>query len=83
MKIHLPWQHESPKAPVEPGRPHAFVEINDPGIGAMAAATSARQGATGVNPGVIVTDNYLRKSRCGVPGCGRDRHDEMHAIPED
>ena len=81
MKFHLPWQHAAPGAPVEPGRPHAFVEINDPGIGAMAAATS-RQSAMGVNAGVIVTDNYVRKSRCGVPGCGRDRHDEMHAVPE-
>ena len=36
MKIPLPWGHDA-ESHAEPGRPHAFVEINDPGIGAMAS----------------------------------------------
>ena len=27
---------------------------------------------------VVTTDNFIRKSRCGVPGCGRDRTDQIH-----
>ena len=81
MKLHLPGQHEGPEVHAEPGKPHSFVVINDPGLGAMAASSSGRFG--GVPTAVVVTDNYVRKSRCGLAGCGRDRSDEIHAAPED
>jgi hypothetical protein len=65
----------------DPSRPHAFRQIDDPGMVAFAAGGG---GTTRWNPAaVIVTDNFIRKSRCGVPGCGRDRHDPIHeADPE-
>jgi hypothetical protein len=31
---------------------------------------------------VAVTDNYIRKSRCGLAGCGKERPDPIHAAPE-
>ncbi len=81
MKLHLPGRHSEPEAHAEPGKPHAFVVISDPGLGAMAASSAGRSG--GVNVGVVVTDNYIRKSRCGLAGCGRERSDEIHAASED
>ena len=80
MKLHLPGTRHQPEVHADPGRPHAFVVINDPGLGAMAAGSSARFG--GVPTAVVVTDNYVRKSHCGLAGCGRDRSDEIHAAPE-
>jgi hypothetical protein len=82
MKLHLPGRRQAPAAHVDPGRPHAFVAINDPGIGAMAAGSAGRR-ETAAFAAVAVADNLMRKSRCGVPGCGRDRSDDMHAVPQD
>jgi hypothetical protein len=83
MKLRLPGRHHQPEVHAEPGKPHAFVVINDPGLGAMAVGGAGRLGGGGVNTGVAVTDNYIRKSRCGLAGCGRSREDEIHAASED
>ncbi len=80
MKLHLPGRHHEPVVHADPGKPHAFVQINDPGLGAMAATTSTRVG--GIPTAVVVADNHIRKSLCGLAGCGRERHDEIHAAPE-
>lgn len=64
------------EAPVDPGRPHEFVEVSDPGMAAVSiGAAGGRLG--GISP-VTVVDNYVRKSRCGLAGCGRDRFDPLH-----
>jgi hypothetical protein len=81
MKLHLPGRHPEPAVHGEPGKPHAFVVINDPGMGAMAASTNMLVG--GSAPGVVMADNAIRKSRCGLAGCGRAREDEIHAAAED
>lgn len=83
MKLHLPGRNHEPAVHAEPGKPHAFVVINDPGMGALVAGGAGRQSAGGVNPGVAMTDNYIRKSHCGLAGCGRAREDEIHAAAED
>ncbi len=59
----------------DPGTPHHFRQIDDPGMGAMA---SAQWGRGQTIAGIAVTDNFIRKSRCGVPGCGRERSDPIH-----
>jgi hypothetical protein len=83
MMNQLP-DHHDPEPHAEPGEPHAFVEVNDPGIAAMASGGGGRStGGFGGVTSVAVTDNYLRKSRCGLPGCGRERPDPIHAAPED
>ena len=79
MKLGLPHHHHEDAAPVNPCQTHTFVEVNDAGIGAM--ASGAYGGRSGVNV-VAVTDNFIRKARCGVQGCGRERHDEIHSAPE-
>ncbi len=79
MKPHLPGHHDEVHA--EPGKPHAFVQINDPGLGAMSAGAGGR-GGWGISS-IAVTDNYIRKSHCGLAGCGKDRDDPIHAAPED
>jgi hypothetical protein len=84
MKLHLPGRsHPEPVVHAEPGKPHAFVRIDDPGMGVMAAGGAGRISGGGVNVGVALTDNHIRKSRCGLAGCGRERNDEIHAAAED
>ena len=83
MKLHL-GRSEDPRIHVNPSAPHAFVEVRDVGIAAAAAGgAQGTRGAPGGLTQVVVTDNYLRKSRCGVDGCGRERSDPIHAAPED
>lgn len=83
MRIQAPW-HRDAESHAEPGKPHAFLEVNDPGIAALASGCGGRstRGSGGVTS-VAVTDNYIRKSRCGLAGCGRERPDPIHAAPED
>ena len=60
---------------------HPFRETNDVGMGAVASAT---MGYSPSNVSVFgVTAAHLRATRCAVPGCGRERHDPIHAVPED
>ncbi len=83
MRLRVPG-HRDAKPHAEPGQPHAFVEVNDPGIAALASGGGGRStGGFGGVTSVAVTDNYIRKSRCGLAGCGRDRPDPIHAAPED
>jgi hypothetical protein len=71
-----------PDVPAEPGRPHEFVELYDPGMASLASgAGGGRSVLGGISP-VTIADNYMRKSRCGLPGCGRDRFDPLHTVEE-
>jgi hypothetical protein len=62
----------------DPGTPHVFHAIDDPGLGAVAAGGAQWDQGYGLMTQVATTDNYMRKSRCGVPGCGRERTDPIH-----
>lgn len=81
FQLRLPWRRPEPP-PVDPGSPHSFRQINDPGVGAMASGGGPRLGY-GTMSSIAVTDNFIRKQRCGVPGCGRDRYDPIHEQPAD
>jgi hypothetical protein len=61
-----------------PGTPHEFRSIEDPGIAAVASGGTFKFGGTGGLTAVVTTDNFIRKSRCGVPGCGLERTDPIH-----
>ena len=68
-------------APTDPGRNHEFVETNDPGLGAAASGSAFRGTNT---PNVLgVTTAFLRSTRCAMPGCGKERHDPIHAPADD
>lgn len=77
--VRLPHLHGEPPR-VEPHQPHEFREINDAGLGTGLGGMTGR-GATNLNM-IAMTDNYLRKSVCGVPGCGKDRGDPIHEAAE-
>jgi hypothetical protein len=81
IQLRLPWRRATVAA-VDPGRPHTFRRINDPGIVAMAAG-NAPGGGYGTAAPLAMTDNYVRKQRCGVPGCGRAQYDPIHRDPDD
>ncbi|OGO53253.1 MAG: hypothetical protein A2V84_08925 [Chloroflexi bacterium RBG_16_70_13] len=66
----------------DPSRPHEFRQIHDPGIMAIAGGAGMSRSFGAATP-VAVTDNFIRKSRCGVPGCGRERHDPIHEADRD
>lgn len=76
VKLRLPRRRAEPMA-VDPGSPHRFRQIDDPGVSAMASGGGPGLGY-GAMGSVAVTDNFIRKQACGVPGCGRDRHDPIH-----
>ena len=70
------------KKTIDPGKPHAFVPHVDTGLGAMASG-GASQLRAGVPTSVAVTSAYLRQDeRCALPGCGRARDDDLHALPD-
>ena len=62
----------------DPGTPHEFRAIDDPGLAAVAAGGGQGGQGYGSMTQVATTDNFIRKSRCGVPGCGRERSDPIH-----
>lgn len=62
---------------IEPNQPHRFEEINDAGLAAAASGALALRGTDNLTQ-VVVADNYMRKSDCGVPGCGKPRHHPIH-----
>lgn len=78
MKLHVrfPWQRAESRA-VEPRTWHWFSQTFDPGRAAIATGSGL-----GPNYGTIgsvtVADTDVRKGRCSVPGCGRDRDDPIH-----
>lgn len=74
--MRLPFRkREAP--PVDPSRPHPFREIDDAGLAASSSGGFQGMGY-GVNYQAVMTGNFMRKQRCGVAGCGRDRHDPIH-----
>ncbi len=62
----------------DPTRPHPFQETDDPGIVPAASAGGNYQGAQ-ANIWAVTTA-ALRGTRCAMPGCGRERHDPIHAL---
>lgn len=62
----------------DPGTPHEFRQIDDPGMGAFAAGGGSVGQGFGSVIQVATTNNFVRKSHCGVPGCGKDRSDPIH-----
>jgi hypothetical protein len=81
VKLGWPWRHrELPR--VDPGQPHVFRLIDDPGIAAFAIGGGPNSRTWSIGA-VAMTDNYIRKSRCGVQGCGRERYDPIHEAEAD
>jgi hypothetical protein len=62
----------------DPGSPHQFRPLNDPGMSAAAAGGSGTISGAALGMDAAVTGNFVREQRCGVPGCGRDRDDPIH-----
>ena len=65
----------------DPGSPHAFRPMNDPGMGAAVAGAGGGRGGQALGMNAMITGNFVRERHCGVPGCGRDRDDPIH-FPE-
>lgn len=65
----------------DPGSPHLFKSMNDPGMGAAAAGSGGAISGQGLAMDAVVTGNLMREQRCGVPGCNRTPDDPMH-FPE-
>ena len=63
--------------PDDPSQSHEFVETDDPGLGAAASGSAFR--ATSMPNVLGVTTAFLRSTRCALPGCGKERHDPIHA----
>lgn len=73
-----PWERSDAK-PVDPERPHAFRQTDDFGLAAVAASgPGGVEGSGSQAVAAAVTDSYRRTSRCGVPGCSRERGDPIH-----
>lgn len=69
-----------PKGSVDPGKPHAFVAKADPGIASVASGGFMREHEV---TSWSVTSAYERDDkRCALPGCGRQRGDDLHAVAE-
>jgi len=64
---------------------HQRHQYREPDAGAMSTGFGALNGtfgdATATGP-IAMTSAHLRTSRCGVPGCGKDRHDPIHQAAE-
>jgi hypothetical protein len=72
-----PWSRK--RAYVDPGSPHVFRQTDDAGLSSMASRGGGRVGPGGGLSQVILAANLQRdQSRCGVPGCGRERSDPIH-----
>ncbi len=61
-------------------RSHPFQETNDPGLATAASGSGNYQG-TLANVWAV-TAAFLRGTRCGMPGCGKERHDPVHALAD-
>jgi hypothetical protein len=64
----------------DPRKPHEYVPPHDDSLAAVAAGGMRSRG--GDLSGVVVTNAYLRDDtdRCQLPGCGRPRRDDIHAL---
>ena len=76
-----PFRTKARRESADPGRPHAFVETNDPGVGAFASGGATTSGSQ-VSM-VSTAANSLRAMRCAYPGCGKSREDPIHAPTDD
>lgn len=65
---------------INPNTQHPFQSIDDPGLGASALG-GGPGGQWGIDL-VVTTDNFLRKARCGVPGCAKPATDPIHETDE-
>lgn len=82
MKLRIgPPRREEPTS-VEPGQPHRYREVDDPGITAF--ASGGGQFGFGMAAPVATTNRFMRTRHCCLPGCNRERHDPIHeaARPE-
>jgi hypothetical protein len=72
-----PFAHHQ-RAEIDPRTPHEFARHDDRALGAL--SSSGRGGPGGLG----FTSAYLRgeDGRCAVPGCGRQRDDDVHAATE-
>ena len=77
-RLALPFWSRSRRAtaPVDPATPHAFRPVHDAGIGAFAIG-GGPSGQWSIDA-IATTDNFLRKSRCGVQGCEKPASDPIH-----
>jgi hypothetical protein len=77
----MPPVHRQDRGRIDPKRMHPFQETNDSGIGAVASG----QGNYGGSQIAMsaVTSAFMRATRCAVPGCGKERHDEVHGSTDD
>lgn len=65
----------------DPGSPHRFRPMNDPGMAAAAAGGSGSTAGAALGMDAMVTGNFVREQRCGIPGCNRTPDDAIH-FPE-
>jgi hypothetical protein len=63
-----------------PTQPHPFRETHDPGIGMMGAPTGPQAASAQL---LAAATSTLRATRCAVPGCGKERHDVIHALADE
>jgi hypothetical protein len=67
---------------VDPGTPHRFQVIDDSGLALFSAGTAGRGMPLQPIASIVMTDNYIRKSKCGVPGCGKLIDDPIHTAAD-
>lgn len=65
---------------LDPNEPHAFVATLSEGL-AQASSGSAFMSTTSANS-LAVTMRSVPATRCLLAGCGRDREDPIHDLPE-
>ncbi len=72
------WLRRS-KPTINPSEPHSFVTPSNNGVGTFAAGVSGNPDGPGF-ASAAMTGAYLRADhRCGLPGCGKSRDDDVHA----
>ena len=67
----------------DPRHPHPFQDARDAGLAAFASGGMAVAIRAGGNvQQVAMTSAFARTEKCGVPGCGKPRGDDIHAPEE-
>jgi hypothetical protein len=75
-----PWTR-TPPLPVDAHKPHEYREPDGRAMSTGFGGGRLTSGGTAMGP-IAMTSAHLRTSRCGVPGCGKDRHDPIHEPAE-
>jgi hypothetical protein len=75
MKLRIGPRRQEPTA--DPGQPHRYRELDDPGA---AFASGGGQLGFGVAGPVATTNRFMRTRDCCLPGCNRERHDPIHEV---